>query len=228
VSRARHVVAAVGGRYSLELGIEVGRGDEEIERWALAATLLGGRITPVVALRAYRSLERAGIGTIRESQDCGREELLALLQECSYAHFDELTASRLHALADAAGRRFGGLVSSAGRCYTDPDDLRGALESLPGWGPVTVRTFLRELRGVWSGARVPLDRRAARAADHLQLPTSLDGLSSLAAASHLDPRDLETALLRLTLCHELERCHGGEECPYAGLGPVGWSADCPR
>jgi hypothetical protein len=75
---------------------------------------------------------------------------------------------------------------------------------------------------------VPLDRRAARAAGHLQLPAYLDGLSSLAAASHLDPRDLEAALLRLALCHKLERCHGGEECPYGGLGSVSWSADCPR
>jgi hypothetical protein len=38
--------------------------------------------------------------------------------------------------------------------------LRTALTVLPGWGPVTVQLFLRELRGVWPGAQPSPDPRA--------------------------------------------------------------------
>ena len=50
-----------------------------------------------------------------------------------------------------------------GRRHTDPRDLASALDDLPGWGPVTVGLFLRELRGVWPGARVPLDAQVVEA-----------------------------------------------------------------
>jgi len=40
---ARRLVEGIGGRYSRALGIDVDRGDEEIERWALAAALFGTR-----------------------------------------------------------------------------------------------------------------------------------------------------------------------------------------
>jgi hypothetical protein len=216
VCRARDLVATVGGRHSLELGIEVDRGPDEIERWALAATLLGSRISPAVALRSYRALEHAGIRTIADARCWERDELVTLLDEGAHARYDDLTASRLLALAHAVSARFGGRLASAWEECANSSELRAALESLPGWGPVTVRTFMRELRGVWPVADVPLDRRAVAAARHLQLPDELTELASLAVAAHLDVRDLEAGLVRLALCHDLGRCPGGEECPFAG------------
>jgi hypothetical protein len=103
-----------------------------------------------------------------------------------------------------------------GEQVEDPLELEQALERCS-WGPVTVHAFLRELRGVWPGARVALDDRAARGALHLKLPSRLHALSSFAVAAHLDVRDLEAALVRLTLCHEFTGCPGGEECPFATL-----------
>jgi len=97
------------------------------------------------------------------------------------------------------------------------DELERALGALPGWGPVTIRAFLRELRGVWPGANVPLGHRAAAAARHLQLPAGSEALSAVAAAARLDLRDLEAALVRLALCHDLAGCLGGEECPFAAF-----------
>ncbi len=38
-----------------------------------------------------------------------------------------------------------------GRRHAAYPELRAALDALPGWGPVTIRLFLRELRGVWPG-----------------------------------------------------------------------------
>jgi hypothetical protein len=50
------VVESLGGRYSTELAIDVDRGDEEIERWALAATLFGARISVHVAEKIFAVL----------------------------------------------------------------------------------------------------------------------------------------------------------------------------
>lgn len=47
------------------------------------------------------------------------------------------------------------VISEIGRRLTNQAALAAALEALPGWGPVTTGLFLRELRGVWPGARPP-------------------------------------------------------------------------
>jgi hypothetical protein len=217
ICRARHLVATLGGRFSLELGIDVDRGADEVERWALAATLFGARISTSVALRTYLVLERAGVRTLADAGRCDRGDLVALLDAGGYARYDERTASRLVALADAVEARYGGRLAGIGEQLIDPGELASALAALPGWGPVTVRAFLRELRGVWPGAELALDPRAAAAAVHAQLPPELEVLSWLAASAHLDLRDLETALVRLALAHDLAGCPGGEECPLASL-----------
>ena len=215
--RARHLVATLGGRFSLELGIDVDSGADEIERWALAATLFGNRISTSVALRTYRVLEHAGIRTISDAGARDRKELVALLDEGGYARYDERTASRLVALAETIAHRYSGRLSVIGEQLVDVDELQRLLGALPGWGPVTVQVFLRELRGVWPGATVPLDHRASAAAHHLRLPLELEALSSLAAVAHLDLADLEAGLMRLCVCHDLAHCPGGEECPFVAF-----------
>jgi hypothetical protein len=64
---ARRLVETLGGRYSAQLGISVDQGPDEVERWFLAATLFGHRISAEVAMRTYRAIERAGIRTIAEA-----------------------------------------------------------------------------------------------------------------------------------------------------------------
>ena len=90
------------------------------------------------------------------------------------------------------------------------------MDALPGWGPVTVRLFLRELRGVWPGADPPPDERAL-AACHLGLSAARSDaacLAGLAAAGGLDVRDLEAGLVRLDLAHgrAMASCQGGQAC----------------
>ena len=113
--------------------------------------------------------------------------------------------------------RYDGQVAVIGRRFTTHPELCAALDALPGWGPVTIRLFLRELRGVWLGADPPLDQRAAAAARHLDLLTGrsgLTGLGALARACDLDARDLESGLVRLALAHgrAMGRCPGGRSC----------------
>jgi hypothetical protein len=219
VSRARTLVWALGGRFSLELGIDVDRDPKEIERWALASTLLGTSVHVRPLHRSWHTLRRAGIETIAAAGEREREALIALLGAGRRRRYAERTADRLHFLATALVQRHGGRVASLGATLEDPHELECALAALPGWGPATVRTFLRELRGVWPGARPPLGARAATAAEHAHLPSSLAGLGTLAVAAHLDLRDLEAGLCRLAASHELAICPGGEECPFVSLDP---------
>jgi hypothetical protein len=207
-------VKTLGGRFSVELGIDLDNDPQSVERWALAATLLGNAMSTSVALRAYRVLDRAGVRTIEDAGFRSREELISLLDEAGYVGHDEDTASRLRALADDVADRYDGRFAAA---LANSQTLEQELQALPGWAPVTARIFLRELRGVLPDVRVSLEPNAVLAARHLQLPETTHTLSHLASIARLDFRDLEAALTRLALVHEFAGCPGGEECPYAAF-----------
>jgi hypothetical protein len=64
VDLARQTVERLGGRYSTDLGIDVNAGEEERERWFLASTLFGSRISAAVAEKTFRVLESAGLRRI--------------------------------------------------------------------------------------------------------------------------------------------------------------------
>ncbi len=219
------IVSRCGGRYSSELGIDVDAGDAEVERWFVAATLFGARISAKVAARTFDQLARAGVNRIIEAAEIDRDSLVALLDAGGYGRFDFRTATRLHALAEAVAARYGGEVAEIGRRFTDPASLVVALDDLPGWGPVTVGLFLRELRSVWRGARLPLDPRAALTARHVGLLAGGDRdelaeLKSVARRAGLDERDLEAALVRLALAHRrMTDCPGNSECAALAVEP---------
>lgn len=212
---ARDIAAQLGGRYCAELGIDVDSGDAEVERWFLAATLFGTRISARIAERAFAKLDGAGLTRIDQARHVPSEELVRLLDAGGYARYDFRTAERLRLLSARVGERYGGQVALIGRRNQSYPALRAALIALPGWGPVTTELFLRELRGVWPGARPPLDPRAAWAARHLGLADAeLASVATLAAAAGLDVRDLESGLVRLALAHRRARepCPGGSRC----------------
>ena len=217
---ARRLVEVLGGRYSTEMGIAADRGPDEIERWFLAATLFANPIPAGIVARTYRSLADAGIRTIADVAEISWDDLVSLLDRGGYARYDFRTATRLLGLARYTAERWNGRLASALLAVDDPVAVEAMLDALPGWGPTTVRIFLRELRGVWAGAWPRLDERALRAAEHLELagpadrPHGVAWLESLAACAALDPRDLEGALIRLSLAHRRRRgpCPGRERC----------------
>lgn len=216
-------VAALGGRFSSELGIELDRGPEEVERWALAATLFGARISAAIAMRTYRELRAAGIATLAQAAMRPEAQLVELLDRGGYARYDFRTAAKLRQIGAALRRRGDGSVWSLLAGAQSYAELTAKLKELPGWGDVTVALFLRELRGVIGAAEPPLDRRAREAALHLGLLESgggergeLAALRALARRAGVDVRDLEAALVRLTLAHGRSRattgCPGGGAC----------------
>ena len=219
-ARAGRLVAALGGRYSTQVGIDVDGGDAEVERWFVAATLSGTRISATVAQRTFHVLEGAGLSRIADAGRVPWDDLVALLDAGGYARYDLRTATRLHALSQVVNEVYGGAAAALGRRFPTYPALRDALDRLPGWGPVTLQLFLRELRGVWPGAQPPLDERARDAARHLGFigphggPGGLETLRALCADAQLDIRDLESGLVRLALAHRRRAgaCAGGDAC----------------
>jgi endonuclease III len=214
---ARQLIAAVGGRFTTELGIAVDESDDEIERWFLAATLFGTRISASIAERTYKVLADAGVRTIVDVEGHSWDELVELLGRGGYGRYDYRTATRLQQLARIVGDQYGGRIGNLGHDVRDPATLEAALDALPGWGHVTVNLFLRELRGVWPGAAPPLDERSAWSARHLRLSgraaRSIEQLTELAGQAGVDVRDLEAALVRLALRHRrASDCPGGVRC----------------
>ena len=166
VELARRVVAVLGGRYSAELGIDVNAGDAEVERWFVAATLFGARIPARVAERAFGVLAAAGLARIGQLRHVPSADLIAMLDAGGYVRYDVRTAERLLELCEVIRDRYDGQAAVIGRRFTAYSDLRAALDALPGWGPVTIRLFLRELRGASAGSRPAAGRscRSRRAA----------------------------------------------------------------
>ena len=183
---------------------------------ALAATLFGTRISAEIAERTFSVLDAAGIHTISQAGRYEHARLIELLDAGGYARYDFRTAERLHAIAQALDADDGRVSSLLNQ---PPQELASALDALPGWGPVTVGLFLRELRGVRPGIEPPIDPRALGSAEHLRLirrggSNALRRLRLLAHDANLDLRDLETALVRLSLAHRrgFTQCPGGEDC----------------
>lgn len=148
-------------------------------------------------------MAESGVNTI---EDAGRrtwDELVELLDRGGYVRYDYKTASRLLDLAATMAARYpDGLKALS---HLEPDRLQAELDALPGWGPVTIRLFLRELRGVWPGAELPIDPRALSAARQLHLRPPRHGqlawLRRQARDGGVDVRDLESALVRASLLH---------------------------
>ncbi len=222
-----------GGRFSTALGIDVEAGEAEIERWFLAATLFGTRIPAAVAERTFGVLDEAGV-TVATARAFAWDDLVTLLDRGGYTRYDFKTATRLQVLCDALDEHYDGRVCAIPDTVGSPAELERALDDLPGWGPVTVGVFLRELRGVWPLAAPVLDPRGATMARHLGLvaegaPDPLSELRRLSSAAGVDPRDLEGALVRTALAHRGDpgACPGGLTCTALVPPPAGRPAPVP-
>ncbi len=202
--RIQRLVADEGGRFSTEFGLDLDARPADADRWFLAATLFGAPIRASTAMRTWRVLAAAGVLTVVDAGLRAWDELVQLLDEGGYGRYDYRTATRLHELAERVAENHAGSITTLAS-ETDPARVMTELQALPGWGPTTTAVFLRELRGVWPGAGVLLDRRAVEAARALRIPLGRrpdrywDELVALATGAGLDPRDVEAALIRRAL-----------------------------
>ncbi len=226
------LLAAVGGKYSRELGIDLTRADPaEIFRWFLAAKLFGARISTDIAMRTFCEFERRGVVTPERILATGWDGLVSILDAGRYVRYDFSTATRLLAIMEALSRSYSGDLNALHEVARDSADLERLIKGLgTGIGDVTVTIFLRELRTVWPKARPALSPPALLASGHLELV--IPGMEPLAALESLWSRypvmgrdfcDFEAALVRLGKDYCRKERH--DLCPlwdFCGKGDVGW------
>jgi len=221
---ARRVADALGGRYFSVPGVGVDAGDAEIERWFLAATVFGTRISAAVAECTFGVLSDAGLARIGQARHIPLDDFIALLDECGYARYAARTAARLKALPGIIGERYDGRAAMIGQQFSTYPKLRAALDALPGWGPgiypaVPARTAGRVAR---RAAAARPARRARRG--HLGLlgpgpaPAAFLRLAQLAAGCYTGRRDLESGLVSLALA---------DHRPGWAYARAGTCASCP-
>ncbi len=204
------IVAAVGGRFSRELGIDLDESrSDAIFQWLLASVLFGARISETIVKHTFRAFEEAGVLTPEEIERTGWDGLVSILDRGGYVRYDFKTATKLLDLCRTLRERYSG---DLGRLYaeaSDPRDLEERLKALAkGIGSVTVNIFLREMRGIWQKARpLPSDLVMLAAGnigfflqkieDREQSLVLLQGRWKESGGRATDFPDFESALLRI-------------------------------
>lgn len=207
--QAARLVEEFGGRYSTELGIDLGRSNpDEIYKWFLAALLFGARISATIAARTYREFERAAVISPHRVLDAGWDKLVEILDRGGYARYDFKTATKLLDVSRALLQQYKGDLNLLHADAQDCLDLQQRLKNLgKGIGKVTANIFLRELRGIWSKAvPSPSDRAITAAKDLGFIPLDmhdaariLELLQDAWRAERMAPEafaDFEAALVR--------------------------------
>ena len=201
------LIAAVGGRFSTALGIDLEGGDsEELSKWFLAAILFGARIGEGIASRTYREFAEREIITPQAILATGWDGLVEILDSGGYVRYDFKTATKFLEIVDKLEREYQGDLNLLHDRTRDPQDLERRLLQFKGIGPVTANIFLRELRGIWEKAEPLPSELALLAAQNLGLIETGDPAQVLEELRRLFQRaaprsyrfaDLESALVRL-------------------------------
>ncbi len=204
-----------GGRFSVELGIDLDSGSsDELFKWFLAAVLFGTRIRQDAAMQTYREFEKRKVLSSDAIVMTGWDGLVEILDAGGYTRYDFKTATKLLEIAEMLNKRYGGNLNLLHEKARDPEDLEKKLMEFKGVGPVTVNIFLRELRGIWQKADpVPGDLviSAARAlgltglegkdeGERGKILKELERLLEREKLPYVFP-DLEAALVKFGIAH---------------------------
>jgi endonuclease III len=196
------LVEDYGEPYSELLDIDLKKGDPAYFRWFLAAFLFAKPIREETAMETYRVLDKNGLTSPQAIENAGWYELVELLGEGGYAHYDESTATRLLDICKNLLAQYDGKLSRLYDESKDSSDLEQRIRDLgKGIGPVTIAVFLRDMQEVWPKASqqpVPDVRRAA--AD-----LGIEDVKKYAREHGIDIVRLETALHRYA--REMKRHH---------------------
>lgn len=129
-----------------DLGISVKKSDEHsLFQWLLASFLFGKRISQKIAASTWRELVQThGRDTPRKLCSCTHAELVKILGEGGYARYDESTARRRSLLCRTLLDDYGGSVLAIADASESRAEFERRLHQFKGFGPVTVRIFMRE------------------------------------------------------------------------------------
>lgn len=214
------LIAAFGGGFSKELGIDLSKGkSEEVFKWFLASKLFGARIGANIAIKTYKEFERCGVLSPERIIKTGWDGLVRILDNGGYARYDFSTATKLLEIMKDLEKDYNSDLNSLHQEARDKEELERLLKGLgKGIGDVTVNIFLRELRLIWGKARPEPSDLVKLSARNLglikQREDALKTLEKVWAKYKIQGKDfcdLEAALVRLgkDYCKK-QKCKG---CP---------------
>jgi endonuclease III len=120
-----------------------------------------------------------------------------------YVRYDESSATRLTEIAQLVVDEYSGdLREIARRSYDDIDAAKRMLKKFKGIGDTGADIYLREVQDVWPWVRPYFDKRAARTAKALGLPSDPTKLGALAPRANAR---LAAALVRFALDDEVRQ-----------------------
>lgn len=202
------LIALVGGKFSLELGIDLSHlARNEIFKWLLASIFYGARIPAETAARTYAGFLRAGIVSAEDLRSQRRDDLVVLLDAGGYARYDYKTAAKLLSVAEKLMGEYGGDLNRLHQAAIDENDLESRLKALAsGIGAVTCNIFLREMRGLWPKANPPLSALALAALHDLGFLQGEKEALAVLANCPLSAAQFEAALCRWGMRLRRQRC----------------------
>jgi endonuclease III len=150
-----------------------------------------------IAMRAGHELFSNGLRTPKAVLDADRRTMIDAFGRAHYVRYDESSATRLTEMAQRVLDEYSGdLREIARRSDDDIDAAKRMLKQFKGIGDTGADIYLREVQDVWTWVRPYFDKRAARAAKSLGLPTDPTKLGALAPRANAR---LAAALVRASL-----------------------------
>jgi len=131
---------------AMDLQINLDDANEDwLFRWLVASFLMGKRIQAEIAANAYKVIvQKYQRDTPLKLANCTHRELVAMLGEARYVHYDESTATRLLALARKINDEYSVKVGNIFVVSGDHHDVENRLKEFDGIGSKTVEIFMRE------------------------------------------------------------------------------------
>jgi endonuclease III len=198
---ARAVLDEYGRTYAADIGIRLQDSPAPLFQLLYSALLLSARISAENAVRAARALVDARLTTPQKMAEASWQDRVDVITWHGYKRYDERTATMLGETAEMLIERYDGdLRRLREQADRDVKEEHRLLQQFKGIGPVGADIFLREAQDVWDEAFPYVDRRVAKAAGKLGLPSDAGALSRLVDRN--DFTRLVAGLMRVDLAKQ--------------------------
>lgn len=193
----RRLLKVAGTTYAAEAGVRISDRPMPLFQLLVLCMLASKPIDATIAMRAGHELFSDGLRTPKAVLDADRRTMINAFGRAHYVRYDESSATRLTEIAQRVTDEYAGdLREIARRSGNDIDSAKRMLKSFKGIGDTGAEIYLREVQDTWTWVRPYFDKRAARAAKALGLPTDPSKLGALAPRANAR---LAAALVRASL-----------------------------
>ena len=193
----RRLLKVAGTTYAAEAGVRISDKPMPLFQLLVLCMLASKPIGATIAMRAGHELFTDGLRTPKAVLDADRRTMIDAFGRAHYVRYDESSATRLIEIAQRVLDEYSGdLREIARRSDNKIDIAKRMLKQFKGIGDIGADIYLREVQDVWTWVRPYFDRRAARAAKALGLPTDPTKLGALAPRANAR---LAAALVRASL-----------------------------